>query len=53
MENLLYVLLQELQNELRLRILGKWKILGKPQICVETWPSAQSPLKILDFGSSS
>ena len=47
-------LVHELPNDLRLRILGNKELLGKSQIWVETLvPSAQSPLQILNFGSSS
>ena len=38
---------------LRLRILGNYEILRKSQVWVETYPSAQSPFKKLDFGNSS
>ena len=38
----------ELLNDLRLRILGKRKILGKSQIWVETF--VQPPLQKLNFG---
>ena len=41
----------ELLNVLRLRILGKRKILGKSQIWVETF--VQSPFQKLNFGNSS
>ena len=34
--NLVYELPHELPNDLRLRILGNKKILGKSQVCVET-----------------
>ena len=51
--NLVYELLHELPNNLRLRILENREILGKSPIWVETWPSAQSPFQKLNFGSSS
>ena len=51
--NLVYKLPPELQNDLRLRILGNKKILGKYQIWVEKQPSNQSLLKKLNFGSNS
>ena len=43
----------ELPNDVRLRILGNKAILGKSQIWVETWPSAQSSFQKLNFGNSS
>ena len=49
--NLVYELSSELLDNLRLRILGKKKILGKYQIWVE--PSAQSLFHKLNFGNSS
>ena len=51
--NLVYKLLHELANNLRLRILGNKKISGKSQICVETLSSAQSPFQKLNFDNSS
>ena len=53
MANLVYELPHEFPNYLRLRILANKEILGKPQIWVETQPSAQSPLQKVNFGSSS
>ena len=53
MANLLYEWPHELPNDLRLRILGNKKILGKSKILVETQPSAQSSFQKLNFGNSS
>ena len=50
---LVYELPHELPNDLRLGILGNKEMLGKAQIWVETYPSAQSPLQKLNFGNSS
>ena len=49
--DLVYELPHQLPNDLRFRILGKKKILGKSQIWVE--PSAQYPFQKLNFGNSS
>ena len=45
--NHLYKLPQELPNDLR--ILGNKEILGKSQIWVDTYPSAQSPFQKLNL----
>ena len=50
---MVYELPHELQNDLRLRILGKKEILGHSQIWLKTKPSAQCPLQKLNFGNSS
>ena len=39
-------------NDLRLRILGNKEILGKSEIWVKTYPSAQSPFQKLKFGNN-
>ena len=47
MTNLVYELSHELPNDLRLRILGINEILGKSQICVETFvPGLPSRIKL-------
>ena len=51
--NLVYELPRELSNELRIRILGNKEILGKSQVSVETWHSAQSLLQKWNFTNSS
>ena len=43
--NFVYASPHELPNDLRLRILGNQKILGKSQNCVVTEPSAQFPFQ--------
>lgn len=48
----LYQLLQELPNNLRLRILGNQRIFRKSQNCLGTQLSGQSPLQYLRFGNS-
>ena len=52
-ENLVYELSHELPNDLRVRILGNKKILGKSQLWVDTSPSAKSLFQKLNIGSSS
>ena len=51
--NLACELLQELSNDLRLRILVNKEISGKSQIWVETYPSPQSLFYKLNFGQTS
>ena len=51
-ENLVYKLPHKFPNNLRLRTLGNKETLGKFQIWVETWPSAQPPFQKLNFGNS-
>ena len=53
MGNLACELLQELPNDLRLRILVNKEISGKSQIWVETYPSPQSLFYKLNFGQTS
>ena len=48
-----YELPHELPNDLRLRVLENYKILGKYQLWVETLPSAQSTFQKLNFVNSS
>ena len=45
----MYELPYELPNDLRLRILGNMKILGKCLNLIEWWPSAQSPFQNKSF----
>ena len=48
-----YELPDHVPNDLRLRILGNKKMLGKSHIWVQTLPSAQSPFQKLNIGNSS
>ena len=49
--NLEYELPNELPNDLILRMLENQKIYGKTHICVNSWPSAESPLRNSDLNS--
>ena len=49
---MVYELPHDLPNNLRLTILGNKEILGKSQVWVETFPSAQSPFQKLNFGTT-
>ena len=51
--NFVYELPHKMPNNLTLRMLGNYEILGKPQNWVEIEPSAQSPLQKYSFGHSS